>query len=177
MKPLKILFILIIIYSIGKERVKAQVPQSPSYQTTNQIKSNPAGNWDTTYGKGYASGLYRTNAGVPFLPAITAKTIFDTMSIDGNNYDFINKPILLNYEMIRSLDKTTYMNNYGYSGTFNGKWEKLTGKPIFDTLNVYYYPLKIRNTPTPSDNYLYRMTGTIFNILMDVKYPYRNAPK
>jgi len=69
------------------------------------------------------------------------------------------------------------MAGSGSSCTFNGKWERLTGKTIFDTTSVYYSPLKRTNSPTWSDNHFYRLTGNIFNIFMDTKYPSRNAPK
>jgi hypothetical protein len=61
------------------------------------------------------------------------------------------------------------------SGTFNGKWERLTGKSI--TSRVYYTPLKRTNNPAISDNQFYRTGANIFNMLVSVKYPYLNRSK
>ena len=177
MQTLKILFILFIMFSFGQESVKAQLPQKISYQAINGIKSNSISNLDTIFGKGNTSGLYRPTGWVQYWIDMTEKTSFDPLTINGNCYYLKYKPILLNCKTIRSEGKSTYMAGYGNSGTFNGKWERLTGKPIFDTTSVYYYPLKRTDAPTLSDNHFYRLTGNIFNMIMDVKYPSRNSPK
>ena len=177
MKTLKTLIILCIIISLDLQSVKAQVPQKTGYEAISGITFSPIGNLDTTFGSENITGLYRPTCWVPYWIEITEKTSFDPLTINGNCYYLKYKPILLNCKTIRSEGKSTYMAGYGNSGTFNGKWERLTGKPIFDTTSVYYYPLKRTNAPTWTDNHLYRLTGNIFNIIMDTRYPARNASK
>jgi hypothetical protein len=177
MQMLKILFILFIMFSFGQESVKAQLPQKISYQAINGIKSNSIGNWDTIFGKGNTSGLYRSTGWVQYWIDMRERTSFDPMTINGNYYDLINKSILFNGARIKSAGKYTIMAGSGSSGTFISKWERLTGKPIYDTTSVYYYPLKRIDAPTLSDNHFYRLTGNIFNMIIDTKYPSRNAPK
>jgi hypothetical protein len=177
MKPLKILFILCIMLSVGQESIQAQVPQLKNYQLTTGIKSNPTVKLDTTFRMVTTSGLNRQTGWEPYWINSRVKTSFDPMTINGNYNDLINNQILLNCERIKSAGKSAYMPIYGNSGTFNGKWERLTGKPIFDTTRVYYYPLKRTSAPALTDNNFYRLTGNIFNTIMDMKYPMRNSSK
>ena len=177
MQTLKILLILFIMFSFGQESVRAQVAQKINYQVTIGTKSNPIGKSDTTSGSVIASGLYRQTCRDLYLINSTLKTSLDPMTINGNYYDLILNPILLNGERINSAGKSSYTPYNGNSATFNAKWERLTGKPIFDTTNVYYFPFKITNAPTLNDNSFYRLTGNIFNTIMDMKYPMRNASK
>jgi hypothetical protein len=88
-----------------------------------------------------------------------------------------NDLFLLNDNDIRLIGKTKSMAGSGNRVTFNGKWESLTGKPIIDASRVYNSPLKRTNNPTFSDNHFYRATATIFNVVMDVRYPYSNMHK
>ena len=177
MKTLRILVILCIMFRFGLESIMAQAPQKTSYKALNRNTSISIGNWDTTFGMGNTSGFYQLTGWVPNWLDITEKTSFAFITTNRNYYDLINKPVLSNCTRIKLAEESAYMSGSGSSGTFNGKWERLTGKPIIDTTSVYYSPLKRTNSPTWSDNHLYRLTGNIFNIIMDAKYPSLNAPK
>jgi hypothetical protein len=165
------------MFNIGQESVNAQLAQKISSQTTDGIRSDSTASWETTFCKNNTSGLYQPAGWVPFWIDVTEKTAFNSMTINDNYYDLLNNPFLFNSARINLARKSSYITGYGNSGTFNGKWERLTGKPLHDTTSVYFYPLKRINAPTLTDNNFYRLTGNIFNMLMDMKYPTRNAPK
>ena len=176
MKTLNILVIVCIMFRFGLESTMAQAPQKASYKALNRFTSVSVGNLDTTFGRGNTSGLYQLTGWVPDWMDITAKTSFAFITTNVNDYDLINKPVLSNCTRIKLAEESAYMAG-SVRNTLNGKWERLTGKPIFDTTSVYYSPLKRTNSPTWSDNHFYRLTGNIFNIIMDAKYPSLNAPK
>lgn len=177
MKYLKILITLFIIFSFELTLVKAQVSQKISCQTINVNTFNRIGNLDTAFCRGNFSGLYQPTGSVPKWINLAEKTNYDRMTTDRDYNDLINKSILFNCPRNRSAEKSGYIPGNGNYGTFISKWERLTGKPIFDTTCVYYYPLKRTNAPSLSDNHFYRLTGSIFNMFMDMKYPSRNTSK
>jgi hypothetical protein len=176
MKTLKILVILCFMFRFGPESTMAQALQKTSYKALNRITSKSIGNLDTTFRRGNTSGLYQLTGLVPDWITITSKISFTFITTNGNNYDVINDPVLSNCTRLKLAEESAYMAG-SVRNTFNGKWERLTGKPIFDTTSVYYSPLKRTNSPTWSDNHFYRLTGNIFNMIIDAKYPSLNAPK
>jgi hypothetical protein len=72
----------------------------------------------------------------------------------------------------RSFSKSSSLIISDNAGTFSGKWERLTGKPIFDTSMVFYSPLKSTNSTGVYNSKLYRTGANIFNMVMIAKYPY-----
>jgi hypothetical protein len=118
----------------------------------------------------YGFSIVNTNAQVSSrtLPSHDLKEIPDSVFLSpGGNYDELLKTPSDNG--IRLTGESASATN---PVTFNGKWERLTGKSLIDTSRIYYFPLKIANNPAIYDNQLYRRSATIFNMLMSVKYPY-----
>ena len=158
------------MFGFGLESVKAQSPPQINYHQVSGIKTISIGNWDTTYSFRNTSGLYWLTVRIPTYIDITKNPGFTFDSTKENYYDLINKNILFNDTKIRLTGTSTTMAGYGHAGTFNGKWERLTGKPLLDTTMIYYSPLKRTNNPALSDSPLYQLAGGMATAIMGWNY-------
>jgi hypothetical protein len=77
----------------------------------NGITSNMITNWNTAYGWGNHSGLYKPDSYIPTWVEITGKPTFAAVATSGSYADLLNKPVL-----------------------FDGTWGSLSGKPTFATV-------------------------------------------
>ncbi|MCJ7449221.1 MAG: DUF1566 domain-containing protein [Bacteroidales bacterium] len=77
----------------------------------NGITSNMITNWNTVYGWGNHSGLYKPDSYIPTWIEITGKPTFAAVATSGSYADLLNKPVL-----------------------FDGTWGSLSGKPTFATV-------------------------------------------
>lgn len=75
------------------------------------ITSGNISNWNTAYGWGNHSGLYRPASWVPSWADVTGKPSFAAVATSGSYNDLLNRPVL-----------------------FDGTWASLTGKPSFATV-------------------------------------------
>ena len=125
---------------------------------------------DTSFSQKNSLGLYRA-AGLTLPWHNINETPNSVFLSPGGNYNE-----LLKISTDNGIRLTGELTSTTSSGTFNGKWERLTGKSIIDTSRVYYSPLKRTNNSTVYDNPFYRTGATIFNMLMIIKYPYVNRP-
>jgi hypothetical protein len=158
MESFRILVFLCLISCFSLGNTNAQVLPIMRFNTFNEITTRSlCDNWDTLFRmKGLPSDFHFTS----------------------RNYNgLLSKSVLFRDKGIRLTDKYPSMTSSGNSVTFNGKWKRLTGKPIIDTSRVYYYPVKITTNPFISNNLLYRTSANIFNMLVSVKYPYLNRSK
>ena len=176
MKTLKILAGFCIMLSFGLEFIKAQVPITSSYQTTDKNSSlsvsnpSPSHDWLHTHPLNYTVGQIHA------WTDMTKKPRF-TFNATGRNYfDLIHSPTLLNLTSTKMSGNLTSMEFYGMTGTFNSKWEGLRGTSLIDTTSIYYYHLKIANKTALWDNHLYRFSGNLFNMVMRYMYPRTDVP-
>jgi hypothetical protein len=166
MESFRILALLCLVsgYSIGN--TNAQVPSKMKHYLSSGIATKSYST-DTSFSEKNSLYLFR-ETGLTLLHDIPNSFFLST----GGNYDELLKTPIDNG--IRLIGEVTAKTS---SGTFNGKWERLTGKPIIDTSKVYYSPLKRTNNSTIADNQFYRTGATIFNMLVILKYPYLSRAK
>lgn len=176
MKTLKILAALCLLSVFGLESNKAQISSKDSCLTKNRITSLAPGNLSPGYGWLNATTLTFPVGKGSIWTDITKKGGF-AFYVTGRNYFFIlNSPALLNVTSSQMSPDLTTQEDYDITGTFNSKWERLTGKSLIDTSKIYYYPLSRTNEPTLYDNHLYRFAGNFFNMAMRYKYPRAYQP-
>jgi hypothetical protein len=177
MKTFKILAVPIIIITVFFESASGQLAQKLKDQELIGIGSVLNDNPDTALPTGNTSGSYLMSGSIPEWMKLTNKMSVPFFIANKYSYDLLNKPIVVNGIYGKLSGKSGYMEVGGTGGTFNAKWERLTGKPVIDTSTVYYYPLKITNTPSLSNNQLYRISAIIFNITMSTIYTHAYAPQ
>jgi hypothetical protein len=171
MKTIKILAILYIIIKLGTESAQAQMAQTLKYQELIGIGSVRTGNPDTVFCIGNTSGSCRMDCCFTNWMKLTNKMIVPFFVANKNSSDLLYNPIIINGTNRKLSGKSGFIGGEGTSRLFNGKWERLTGKPIADTTTLFLYPLRRINTSSLSDNRLYRISANIFNMTMSSIYP------
>ena len=66
------------------------------YNTLTNLPALNIANWNTSFGWGNHSGLYRLNSWIPAWTDVTGKPTFATVATSGSYNDLSNKPIILN---------------------------------------------------------------------------------
>jgi hypothetical protein len=176
MKTLKTLVILCIMFGLGLESVKAQVPQM-SYQKIDGITSISIGNLNTVHDWINPSGLYSPIGLTPVWIDITEKPGFAFITTSRNYLDIINEQALFDSTLSKLRGKLS-IPGFGIADSFNCKLALLTMKPTFATSGYNYQSKKktkpyISNKPDLFNNKWYRFAGYLYNANMDVKYPLR----
>jgi hypothetical protein len=82
---------------------------SPAYE----ISSFNIDNWNTAYGWGNHSGLYRMASWVPSWADVTSKPSFATIATSGSYNDLTNKPTLFSGAFANLTGKPTTLSGYG----------------------------------------------------------------
>ena len=177
MKTLRILVILYIILISGTESAQAQLVQKMSYQELSAIGSITNAKPDTTFGSLNSSDFFMGTDCLPYWMKLTNKMNVPFYFANYNSYDLLYKPISGNGTNSKLSGKPGYITGDETGGNFNGKWERLTGKPILDTTTVIFYPLQRTNTPSLSNSRLYRTSANIFNMTMSTIYPRAYTPQ
>ena len=165
MKKFKILVILYIVFSTWIASLQAQFPQKMSYHELSGITANSKANRDTAFNQGNFPYIFNHTG-----------LLSDRIEIR-NPFDLLYKPISFNYAGINSYGISALTNGNEINGSFNAKWESLTGRPIIDTSNIYIYPVRSPNVPTLSDNRLYRFSANLFHMTMRTAYPHAYSPE
>jgi hypothetical protein len=78
----------------------------------NGITSTMINNWNTAFGWGNHSGLYRTVSWVPTWTEVTGKPALATVATTGSYNDLSNKPSILNSQWITSASNIYYTTGY-----------------------------------------------------------------
>ena len=175
MKSLRIFAILYLISGFCIEGLEAQASQKMNYILLDGSTA-PTGTLETRYGHQNSPGLYGLNGLPSPLTNLTGKT-YSLFISSNSNYNLIIEPILYNGIPASLTGDSVSMAVSGNYSTFNGKWERLTGKPITNTSTLYNSPLKRTGSTTKSYSPLYRATANIFNFAVNSKYPSLSAPK
>ena len=98
----------------------------PSYE----ISSNMISNWNTAFGWGDHTGLYKTSSYVPAWSEIADKPTFEVVATTGSYSDLLNKPAL-----------------------FDGTWASLTDKPTFAAISTSGTFADLLSKPTTLEGY------------------------
>lgn len=175
MKTIKLVVIIFIIYGFSTEPAVAQLSPTMSYQSIRGIKPGSTNNLDTAFNQGNISGLYGLSIIQFTLPERIKTQDFTFANTDKFQYYLIKDPVLFDTTLNSYTWESLAAQEYETTVTFNSKWQRLTGKPLFDKMGVSYYPVKRIDKPTLSDNNLYRFAGNLFNMMMNYKYPYAKS--
>jgi hypothetical protein len=177
MESLRFLVFLCFMSCFSLGNTNAQVLPIMRYNTFSEITTKSLCDNLDTFSLKNDLCLFRMK-GLPLWGRdITEVPNSDFLFTSRNYNGLLSKSVLFTDKGIRLTGKYPSMTSYGNSVTFNGKWKRLTGKPIIDTSRVYYCPVKITNNPFISNNLLYRTSANIFNMLVSVKYPYLDRSK
>lgn len=105
--------ILSVPYALHAENATNYKEIDPDFgaSPSKGITSSNIIDWNTAYGWGNHTGLYKSFAYVPTWVEITGKPSFSAVAVSGSYSDLLNKPIL-----------------------FDGTWVSLSGKPTFATV-------------------------------------------
>lgn len=142
-------------------------------------------NWNTAYGWGDHSGLYRTISWVPAWSEITGKPTFSNVATTGSYNDLSNQPTIptttseltnnsgfLTTEVDGSITNeiqalsighdTIYLSNGGFvklPAGFDGQYSSLTGTPILATIATSGSYNDLSNQPTLFDSNYFSLTN------------------
>ena len=171
MKPLRILVILCIMLVFGLECIKAQIPPSSSYQTTNRISFLQIGNLSPAHGWLNASKINCQVNWIPILTDLTKNSGFTFNATSINYYDFINTHTLLNLANAKLQVELSAKESYGTTSTFKIKGESLKRTPFIDPAMAYYCPFKRTDELTLCNCRLYRAAAFIIPRMLQFQYP------
>jgi hypothetical protein len=177
MESFRILTLLWFISCFSLGNISAQASRKMRYNLSDENTTKSLCAWDTSFSQKNGSRLFRVTGLT--LPWYDITEIPNSVFLYPNRdyKELLKTSILFSDNGIRLTGKSPSMTSSGSSGTFNAKWERLTGKSIIDTSRVYYSPMKRTNNPTISDNQFYRTGANMFNMFVSAKYPYLNRSK
>ena len=171
MESFRILALLCFLSGLAIWNTNAQESSELKHDLSIGSTTKSTGNQYTSFSQEYSLSLFRE----------TGLTLRRYNIREMQNYVFLSKSLNYNGVLKSSIDNGIKFSGESltktYSGTFNGKWERLTGKSIVDTSRVYNSPLRRTNNPTFYDSQFYRTSAIIYNMLVIIKYPYPGRSK
>ncbi len=177
MESFRFLALLSLMAGFCLGKTNGQVSPKMRYNLLNECATKSLSNRDVSLSQKNGLCLYRMKA-LPFpWRDITESPNSIFLSSNRNLYEFVDMSIFLSDNNISLTGKSLSITSSSNVGTFSGKWERLTGKPIIETSRVYYSPLKRTNNPTFYDSQFYRTGATIYNMLVILQYPYLSRSK
>jgi hypothetical protein len=159
------------MFVFGLEFIKAQIPSTSSYQTTNKISSLKIGNLSSAHGWLNASQINCQVNWIPILADLAKNSGFTFNATSINYYDFINTHTLLNLANAKLPVELSAKENYGTTSTFKIKWERLKRIPFIDPSIAYYCPFERTDELTLCNCRLYRTAAFIIPRMLQFRYP------